>query len=163
MRQSSSWIDSVTGRTETTTLLVRQYGRNCPSSLFLLLCQFLVCLHGQNMFCLRLKVSRSQSQPISCSNMADWSSSRTYQNPQSNTWVRVVMKCSTSGMVVFEWTNGWHYFKGQHKRIKIGREELTWRGRKIPIVGVDRNYGGHCFDLFPNFAPTGTGNDNISF
>ena len=47
--------------------------------------------------------------------------------------------------------------------MKIGRKELTLRGREIPIVGVDRNYGGHCFELFPSFATTGTGNDNISF
>jgi hypothetical protein len=37
------------------------------------------------------------------------------------------------------------------------------RGGEILIVGVDWNYGGHCFDLFPSFAPIGTGNDNISF
>jgi len=45
--------------------------------------------------------------------------------------------------------------------MKIGRKELTLRGREIPIVGVDWNYGGHSFDLFPSFSPTGTGNDNI--
>ena len=60
-------------------------------------------------------------------------------------------------------TNGWHHFEGQSKQIEMGIKELSSKGRKVPIISVDRNHGGPCFGSFPHFALAGTGNDNVSF
>jgi hypothetical protein len=75
----ASWMETPQ-RTGATTLPVQWYGWKYPSSL-LLLHQFIVHLHGPIMFCSRLMISRLWSQPLSCTNMADWHSLRVYQNP----------------------------------------------------------------------------------
>ena len=82
---------------------------------------------------------------------------------QSTTWMMLVLKYCTSGEAVLGCTNGLHCFEGQSHQIKMGREELSSRGRKVPIIDVDGNHGGPCFGLFPSFAPAGTGNDNVYF